>query len=250
MDLVLSLALRVGLLLYCLFVPGWAVLRAAGFSSVVEARPAAGVPRGRRRVYEFDGHDPSAGRSLLPSRRRPVAHRAARVPRVEPDATGARQVWQPMAGLIRSHHRRSTPSIVPSSWRRLASSLVYLLDAWTSPITWWDGLASWGKWAADWGRRTSSAHYVVGGYPQLVPRLVSVMYKADRRALRAPAGRLLRAARLLRAVRCRGSCWRRVRLTAAPRHCRRGRSCSRASVRCSSASTPAPARWTSWSVRW
>ena len=55
--------------------------------------------------------------------------------------------------------------------------LVYLLDAWTSPITWWDGLASWGKWSADWGRRTSSAHYVVGGYPQLVPRIVSVMYK-------------------------------------------------------------------------
>ena len=55
--------------------------------------------------------------------------------------------------------------------------LVYLFDAWTSPITWWDGLASWGKWAADWGRRTSSAHYVVGGYPQLVPRIVSVMYK-------------------------------------------------------------------------
>ena len=55
--------------------------------------------------------------------------------------------------------------------------LVYLVDAWTSPITWWDGLASWGKWAADWGRRTSSAGYVVGGYPQLVPRIVSVMYK-------------------------------------------------------------------------
>jgi hypothetical protein len=55
--------------------------------------------------------------------------------------------------------------------------LVYLADAWSSPITWWDGLASWGKWAADWGRRTSSAHYVVGGYPQLVPRIVSVMYK-------------------------------------------------------------------------
>ena len=54
---------------------------------------------------------------------------------------------------------------------------VYLVDAWTSPITWWDGLASWGKWAADWGRRTSSAHYVTGAYPQLVPRLASVMYK-------------------------------------------------------------------------
>ena len=33
MDLVLPLALRVGLLLYCLIVPGWALLRAAGFSS-------------------------------------------------------------------------------------------------------------------------------------------------------------------------------------------------------------------------
>ncbi len=54
---------------------------------------------------------------------------------------------------------------------------VYFVDAVTSPVSWWDGMASWGKWAADWGARTYSGDYVVGGYPQLVPRIVSVMYK-------------------------------------------------------------------------
>ncbi len=56
---------------------------------------------------------------------------------------------------------------------------VYLLDALTSPAGGWDGLVTWGKWTADWGRRSASGDYAVGGYPQLVPRFLSVLYKLD-----------------------------------------------------------------------
>ena len=56
---------------------------------------------------------------------------------------------------------------------------VYFVDALTSPAGGWDGLVTWGKWAADWGGRSGSRDYIVGGSPQLVPRLLSVLYKLD-----------------------------------------------------------------------
>lgn len=177
MDLVLPLALRAGLLLYCLFIPGWALLRAAGFSSASKldrllACVSAGAACTSLTVTVL---------LLVGLYYRPVA---------------IVLLLAPLAYLALTH-ARSQSTFAEASARHVVATdrprldavdravivaaagflLVYLLDAWTSPITWWDGLASWGKWAADWGRRTSSAHYVVGGYPQLVPRVVSVMYK-------------------------------------------------------------------------
>jgi hypothetical protein len=173
MDLALALALRVGLLVYCLVIPGWALLRAAGFASVGKldrliACLAAGAAVTSLTVTTL---------LLVGIYYRPLL---------------VLILLTPAAYLFWSRHsvraiERS--AVVPPTDRpfdpidravivaALGFLAVYLVDAWTSPITWWDGLASWGKWAADWGRRTSSAHYVVGGYPQLVPRLVSVMYK-------------------------------------------------------------------------
>ena len=178
MDLVLSLALRAGLLLYCLFIPGWALLRAAGFSSTSKldrllACLSAGAASTSLTVTTL---------LLVGLYYRPVAIFLLLVPLAYLVWSHARSQPTPEAG--NSRHAGKTDR----GWRLDAVDravvvaaagflLVYLFDAWTSPITWWDGLASWGKWAADWGRRTSSAHYVVGGYPQLVPRIVSVMYK-------------------------------------------------------------------------
>ena len=178
MDLVLPLALRVGLLLYCLIVPGWALLRAAGFSSASALdRLLACLTAG------------AASTSLTVTTLLLVGLYFRSVAIVVLLAPLGYLVWS----YARSGAARvpSAPPQAPSidTPRRLDAIdravvvaaagflLVYLVDAWTSPITWWDGLASWGKWAADWGRRTSSAGYVVGGYPQLVPRIVSVMYK-------------------------------------------------------------------------
>jgi hypothetical protein len=175
-DLVFSIALRAGLLLYCLIVPGWALLRVARFASAskldrilacVSAGAAATSLTVTTLLLAGLYYRPLAIILLLVplgylvwSSRRPAAISSAITDR--PDGQRA---W---------HIDHVDRAVLVASTGFLA---VYLLDAWTSPITWWDGLASWGKWAADWGRRSSSAHYVVAGYPQLVPRLVSVMYK-------------------------------------------------------------------------
>lgn len=172
MDLIFGLALRAGLLVYCFVVPGWALLRWAGFRTASHVdRALACVAAGAAATSLTVTTLLLAGlyyRPLL------ICYLAA-----------------PAAYLIWSRKRVVAPrpqapvtfttSLEPIDRAVLVACAgflaVYLLDAWTSPITWWDGLASWGKWAADWGRRTSSANYVVGGYPQLVPRIVSVMYK-------------------------------------------------------------------------
>ena len=182
---------------------------------------------------------------------RPVADRAACLPRVErrPRQTPALTVAADRARRSDRIAGHSTPSTGRSWWRRLASCVVYLLDAWTSPITWWDGLASWGKWAADWGRRTSSAHYVVGGYPQLVPRLVSVMYKLTG----AHSALLPLDFFALHGFFVLFAAWFLLAGGQADAPAQTAGMAGRARgsrVRCSSASTPVPARWTSWSVRW
>lgn len=179
MDLVLALAFRVGLLLYAVVVPGLAVLRLAGFASAsklerVLACLAAGAAATSLTVTTL---------LLAGIYYRPLLVALLLLPL-------GFLVWD----RVRSRHQAGA-SRIPSSDapRDTAAAIdaidravivaaaaflaVYLIDAWTSPITWWDGLASWGKWSADWGRRTSSLDYVVGGYPQLVPRIVSVMYK-------------------------------------------------------------------------
>ena len=176
MDLALPLALRAGLLTYCLLVPGWAMLRAAGFVAASRldwllACLAAGAASTSLTVTTL---------LLAGLYFRPVAILVLALPlaylvwsyakvrpesRVSPIADAALRVWPP--------DPVDRAVIVAAA----GFLIVYLIDAWTSPITWWDGLASWGKWTADWGRRTSSAEYVVGGYPQLVPRIASVMYK-------------------------------------------------------------------------
>ena len=178
MDLALSLALRTGLLLYCLLVPGWALLRAAGFSSRSKldqllACLSAGAASTSLTVTTL---------LLAGLYYRPVAICLLLVPlaylvwtRARPRATADPGNWPEGATMDRDWPLDAIDRAVAAA--AAGFLIVYLLDAWTSPITWWDGLASWGKWAADWGRRTSSAHYVVGGYPQLVPRIVSVMYK-------------------------------------------------------------------------
>jgi hypothetical protein len=178
MDLVLSLALRAGLLLYCLLVPGWALLRAAGFSSTsasdrLLACLAAGAASTSLTVTTL---------LLVGLYYRPVAIVVLLVPLAYLIWSRGRSRSAPAVDDARRAAASDPPRRLDAIDRAVVTAaagflIVYLLDAWTSPITWWDGLASWGKWAADWGRRTSSAEYVVGGYPQLVPRIVSVMYK-------------------------------------------------------------------------
>jgi len=56
------------------------------------------------------------------------------------------------------------------------SLTVTFVDAVTSPITWWDGYIVWDKWAVDWAERGHLWKYMLGGYPQLLPFLSSVVY--------------------------------------------------------------------------
>jgi hypothetical protein len=177
MDLILGLALRAGLLVYCFVVPGAAILRAVGFVTrshldYVLACLAAGAAATSLTVTTLllAGlyYRPVAATLLIV----PLAYLAWTSTRARPIRASLTTPPGPAEG--RADHLYIDRAVIVAAAAFLA---VYLLDAWTSPITWWDGLASWGKWAADWGRRTSSAHYVVGGYPQLVPRIVSVMYK-------------------------------------------------------------------------
>jgi hypothetical protein len=175
-DLVFSIALRAGLLLYCLIVPGWALLRVAGFSSVskldrILACVSAGAAATSLTVTTL---------LLVGLYYRPLTIILLLVPLAyllwsyrTPAPIDSVNSDEPHALPARPIDQVDRAVLVAAA----GFLAVYLLDAWTSPITWWDGLASWGKWAADWGRRSSSAHYVVAGYPQLVPRLVSVMYK-------------------------------------------------------------------------
>ena len=46
-----------------------------------------------------------------------------------------------------------------------------------SPLTSWDAIISWDKWACDMAERSGIGTYSMGGYPQLLPSLCSVTYK-------------------------------------------------------------------------
>lgn len=45
------------------------------------------------------------------------------------------------------------------------------------PLTSWDAIVSWDKWACDMAERQGLGRYLMGGYPQLLPSLCSVSYK-------------------------------------------------------------------------
>ena len=53
----------------------------------------------------------------------------------------------------------------------------WFLEASTTPITAWDANISWDKWATEWAHRSNSYRYVTGGYPQLLPTFISILYK-------------------------------------------------------------------------
>lgn len=66
---------------------------------------------------------------------------------------------------------------------------VALLDAASSPMTSWDAVITWDKWAHDWARRHHLYNYLFG-YPQLLPMFGSLLYKvtgAGPDGLAAPA---------------------------------------------------------------
>lgn len=48
-----------------------------------------------------------------------------------------------------------------------------------SPFTVWDAVISWDKWGCDMAERSGLGAYVMGGYPQFLPTLYSVFYKAS-----------------------------------------------------------------------
>jgi hypothetical protein len=170
MDVAAGVALRALLLIYCVAAPGWAFLRWVGFASrswidYAIAGAAAGAALTSVTVTVL---------LLLGVYTRPLAIVLLLVPAIS-------LAWPRRAAEKWIGSDAAAPAVSPidrALFCAVAAFLaIYLIDAWTSPITWWDGLASWGKWAADWGRRTSSAHYVTGAYPQLVPRIASVLYK-------------------------------------------------------------------------
>lgn len=45
------------------------------------------------------------------------------------------------------------------------------------PLTSWDAIISWDKWACDMAERKGLGSYLMGGYPQLLPSLCSLAYK-------------------------------------------------------------------------
>ena len=172
MDVILPLAFRLLLLVCTVAVSGWAILRAVAFrSSSWQDRVLAGLVAGMA----------AAGLAvtlllLAGIYTRPVTILALAVP-VSYIVWSYVRAPRPSTAALRT----VAPELEPIDRAVIAAAACYLViyfaDAATSPLTWWDGMASWGKWAADWGRRTSSEHYVVGAYPQMVPRVASIMYK-------------------------------------------------------------------------
>ena len=170
-DVLLTIGFQAAVLLAAVVIPGWALCRLVGFRS----RSWSDVTLV---VLVLGAAYTSQMVTLLL-----LAHVYLR-------ATAVIAILAPLAALVLWRRRVAAgemPDAVAVPPRNaidravLAAAalfiLVYLIDAATSPMTWWDGLASWGKWAPDWGRRTHSANYLVGGYPQLVPRIISVLYK-------------------------------------------------------------------------
>jgi hypothetical protein len=75
-------------------------------------------------------------------------------------------------------------SLESLSWVELSAfSMVVLfgatlcLQATGAPLTSWDAIVSWDKWASDMAERQGFGRYLLGGYPQLLPSLCSVSYK-------------------------------------------------------------------------
>lgn len=75
-------------------------------------------------------------------------------------------------------------SLASLSWIEfLAFSVVALfgvgmwVQATGTPLTSWDAIVSWDKWACDMAERQGFGRYLLGGYPQLLPSLCSVSYK-------------------------------------------------------------------------
>jgi len=54
---------------------------------------------------------------------------------------------------------------------------VGVVDCLSSPMTHWDAIASWDKWATEWALRTNMYGRLLGYYPQLLPMTTSVLYK-------------------------------------------------------------------------
>jgi len=171
MHTLLDISLRAALLCAYVVVPGWAALRLLGFRSASRSDVLLAC-------FALGSAYTSQAVTLLLQ-----LHIYTRVTAVA--VLAAPIVAVALKGGRHSTIDRSLPSVAHArdgiDRAVLAAAavflLVYLVDAASTPMTWWDGLATWGKWAADWGRRTDSAGYLVGGYPQLVPRVISVLYK-------------------------------------------------------------------------
>jgi hypothetical protein len=175
MIAIVSVAVRFVFLLFCLIVPGWAALRALGFrwrhelDWLLATLTLSVTLVGLTVTLLLLGHIYYRPLALL------LLALSAGYLGVDLLRNRATRDEDEDLADIRPPIDNIDRAVIVTC---LAFLAVYLIDGLTSPITWWDGLASWGKWAADWGRRTDSANYVVGGYLQLVPRFESVLYKA------------------------------------------------------------------------
>jgi hypothetical protein len=85
-------------------------------------------------------------------------------------------------------HQRDRTSGRLARWTRVGvcwagAALLFwaFLEAVSSPVTSWDAVITWDKWASDWARRVHLHNYLFG-YPQLLPMFGSLIYKL------APAG--------------------------------------------------------------
>ena len=88
-------------------------------------------------------------------------------------------------------------AVPPGAW--IAPLLAALLvegvfeSALGRPFVAWDAAVTWDKWASDMGARTGLGAQLLGGYPQLLPAIRSIFYKAAA----TPAGAVLPAEQLL-----------------------------------------------------
>jgi hypothetical protein len=88
-------------------------------------------------------------------------------------------------------------AIPPGAWIAPLVLAVFLEGVFESalgqPFVAWDAVVTWDKWAADAGARAGFGAQLVGGYPQLLPAIRSLFYKAAA----TPAGAVLPAEQLL-----------------------------------------------------
>ena len=105
------------------------------------------------------------------------------------------------APLLSRRSRRALASrllAVPSSAWIAPLLAAFLLEgifetALGRPFVAWDAAVTWDKWATDAGARTGIGAQLLGGYPQLLPALHSIFYKAAA----TPAGAVLPAEQLM-----------------------------------------------------